>query len=175
MEELIREAVPADAPAMLEIYRPHVEDSTVSFETVMPSLAEFNARMAKVAAGWRWLVAEEGGRVLGYAYGSQHRERAAYRHSVDTSVYIHPDARRRGLGQRLYRALFVQLSALGYCQAYAGITLPNDASIGLHRSVGFEPVGVFHRAGHKFGHWRDVAWLERPLRDAPLDPGGSPP
>ncbi len=168
MDCVIREATLADAPALLEIYRPNVEDSTVSFETVAPTLAEFTARMAKVAARWRWLVAEDRGRILGYVYGSEHRERAAYRYSVDTTVYIHADARRRGLGGRLYLALFEELAALGYCQAYAGVTLPNEPSVALHRSLGFEPVGVFHRAGRKFGQWRDVAWFERPLRQTPL-------
>jgi phosphinothricin acetyltransferase len=169
MDFQIRKALPADAPALLEIYRPNVESSTVSFETVTPSLDEFAGRMAKVTAGWCWLVAEDQGRILGYVYGTQHRERAAYRYSVDTTVYIHADARRRGVGAKLYQALFDELSGLGYCQAYAGITLPNDGSVALHRSVGFEPVGVFNRAGRKFGQWRDVIWFQRPLRDAPLE------
>ena len=163
----IRSAAESDTPALLAIYAPYVERTVVSFETVVPDVEEFAGRIRKSTAQWAWLVAERDGACLGYAYGSAHRERAAYRWSVETSAYVAASARRQGVGKALYLALFDALAARGYCNAYAGMTLPNDASAALHRSVGFEPIGVFHRVGFKFGAWHDVAWAQRRLRDAP--------
>ena len=166
---LLRPATGTDAPALLAIYAPYVEHTTVSFETTVPGLDEFSGRIRKYGEGWAWLVAERGGRLLGYAYGSPHRERAAYRWSVETSAYVAPAAHRQGVGRTLYLALFEALANRGYCNAYAGIALPNDPSIALHSCVGFEPVGVFRAAGRKFGAWRDIAWYQRKLRDQPPD------
>lgn len=112
-------------------------------------------------------MAERDGECLGYAYGSSHRERAAYRWSVETSAYVAPRAHRQGVGKALYGRLLEALAGRGYCQAYAGITLPNEASMALHLSVGFTPVGVFQAVGRKLGAWHDVAWLQRRLRDQP--------
>jgi L-amino acid N-acyltransferase YncA len=167
----IRRATEHDAAAMLEIYRPYVERTVVSFETQAPSVEEFAARIAKALGNWTWLVAEEHGKCVGYAHGSAHRERPAYRWSVETSAYIHDRHHRRGIGRSLYAELLEQLAAIGYCNAYAGIALPNDASIALHRTVGFEPIGVFRRVGRKFGAWQDVAWFHCQLREEPLFPG----
>lgn len=164
---LIRSATESDAAAMLAIYAPFVEHTAVSFETTVPGLEEFAARVRKYATQWAWLLAERDGHCLGYAYGSPHRERAAYRWSAETSAYVNSSAQRQGVGKALYLALFEALAARGYCNAYAGMTLPNDASAALHRSVGFEPIGVFRRVGWKFGAWHDVAWSQRRLRDAP--------
>lgn len=164
---LIRRAIEHDAAAMLEIYRPYVERTVVSFETQTPSLEAFTTRIVKALTEWTWLIAEEHGRCVGYASGSEHRARPAYRWSVETSVYVHDRHHRRGIARALYCELFEQLSAIGYCNAYAGITLPNEASVALHRGVGFEPIGVFNRVGWKFGAWQDVAWLQRKLRDTP--------
>lgn len=152
---------------MLAIYRPFVERSAVSFEVDVPDVAEFAKRIDKANERWQWIVAETEGQCAGYAYGSSHRERAAYRWSVEVSAYVHDAHRRRGVGRALYLALFDVLAARGYCNAYAGITLPNPASVALHRGVGFEPVGVFRNVGWKFGVWHDVAWFQRKLRDAP--------
>lgn len=165
---MIRPADPSDAADLLEIYRPFVEESAVSFEVSVPGVEEFAERIRKAVDGWAWLVAEEGGSRVGYAYGSSHRARAAYRYSVEVSAYVAPDHRRKGLGREMYLRLFDALAAKGYCNAYAGITLPNDASVALHRSLGFEPVGVFRNVGWKFGKWHDVAWYQRKLRDAPV-------
>ena len=126
------------------------------------------ARIVKSLSRWNWLVAEDGGECVGYAYGSTHRERAAYQYSTEVSAYLHASHQRRGLGRRLYAALFESLAAKGYCNALAGVALPNEASVGLHRAVGFQPIGVFHAVGRKFGRWHDVAWFERRLRDEPL-------
>ena len=103
------------------------------------------------------------GRVAGYAYGTAHRARAAYRFSTETTVYVDAAHRRAGVGRALYEALFVALAARGLHRAYAGIALPNDGSVGLHRAVGFTPVGVFAEVGWKFDRWHDVSWWQRPL------------
>lgn len=169
----IRSATPQDAHALLAIYAPYVERTTVSFEVEPPTVEDFRERMEKALAGWAWLVASEDGRIAGYAYGTSHRERAAYRWSVETSAYLDPAFHRRGVARALYFALFDALRARGYCNAYAGIALPNDASIALHRNVGFEPIGVFRAVGRKFDAWHDVSWWQRRLRDDVLD--ASPP
>jgi phosphinothricin acetyltransferase len=167
VEPVIRRATEADAPALLAIYRPFVESTAVSFEVASPSVEEFAARIGKALAGWQWLVATQDGRCIGYAYGSLHRERHAYRWSTEVSAYVHADHYRRGVGRALYLRLFDDLAAKGYCSAYAGITMPNEGSIALHRSVGFDPIGVFRAVGRKFGKWHDVAWFQRTLRDSP--------
>lgn len=165
---LIRQATEADAARLLTIYAPYVESTAVSFETFVPSVEEFTARIAKSLSKWQYLVAEHDGALAGYAYGSTHRERAAYRYSVEVSAYLDPRFHRQGIGTALYRRLFDDLIARGYCSAFAGVTLPNEASVGMHRSVGFEEVGVFKRIGWKFDRWHDVAWFQRALRDRPL-------
>lgn len=163
----IRQATEADAPALLAIYRPFVEDTAVSFEMVAPTVEEFAARIEKSLAGWQWLVAEREDQIVGYAYGSSHRARPAYRWSVEVSAYVHPSQHRQGVGRALYLRLFEELAQKGFCNAYAGTTLPNDGSVGLHRSLGFEAIGVFKSVGRKFGKWHDVAWFQRILRDSP--------
>lgn len=163
----VRQASVADADALLAIYRPFVERTVISFETIAPTVDEFAARIEKSLARWQWLVAEEAGRCIGYVYGGLHRERAAYRWSVEVSAYVHPSHQRRGVARALYAQLFLDLERLGYCNAYAGITLPNEASEAMHRDAGFEFVGAFRAVGRKFGKWHDVAWYQRALRDAP--------
>jgi L-amino acid N-acyltransferase YncA len=164
----IRQATEADAAALQKIYAPFVESTPVSFETVVPSVEEFAGRIRKALSHWQYLVAEQDGEIAGYAYGSTHRERAAYRYSVEVSAYVDPRFHRRGIGTRLYRQLFDDLIAKGYCSAFAGITVPNEASVGLHRRVGFEPIGIFRRIGWKFDRWHDVLWMQRTLRERPL-------
>jgi phosphinothricin acetyltransferase len=169
----IRTARIDDAAALLAVYRPWVEASTVSFESKAPTVAEFAARIERSLSAWTWLVAEIDGECVGYAYGGSHRERAGYRWSVETSAYLRADQHRRGLGAALYTCLLDELAALGYCNAYAGVTLPNDASLALHRRLGFTDIGRFARIGWKFGAWHDVAWLQRPLREGPAGPPAS--
>ena len=163
----IRSAVAADAAALLAIYRPFVESTAVSFETVVPTVEEFATRIAKALTGWQWLVAEQDGQCIGYAYGSSHRQRHAYRWSVEVSAYVHPNHHRRGVGRALYLRLLEELAQKGFCNAYAGTTLPNEGSVALHQAVGFEFIGVFKAVGRKFGTWHDVAWFQRILRDSP--------
>ena len=158
MKSKIRLATPADADAVLEIYGPFCEDSPITFETEKPELAEIESRIRKIADRFPWLVCENEKEVLGYAYASPHRDRAAYRWSVDVAIYISGKCRGQGYGTALYTALFELLRIQGYFQAYAGITLPNPASLRLHQRLGFELVGVYNRVGYKANAWHDVSW-----------------
>ena len=135
----------------------------MSFETAVPSVDEFAARVQKALGGWAWLVAETADGVAGYAYGTRWRERPAYSRTVETSVYLSVEFQGRGIGRALYRALLEDLTAKNFHTAVAGIALPNDASEALHRALGFEKVGVFRAVGRKFGAWHDVAWWQRSL------------
>ena len=164
---LIRDADPGrDSVACAAIYAPYVSDSVASFEAHPPTGEEIRGRIASAHA---WLVAELDGVVVGYAYGSAHRERAAYRWAADVAVYIDADHHRSGIGRALYTRLFERLRAIGLWTVCAGITQPNDASNSLHRAMGFVPVGTFRRIGWKAGAWRDVEWWQLDLR--PGEPG----
>jgi|SRR5688572_8119247 len=160
---LIRMATADDAAAIAEIYRPIVESTAISFETVAPDAGEMRQRIQEVLHAHPWLVCEHEGAVAGYAYASKHRARAAYQWSVDTSVYVDESFRRRGIGHGLYLSLFAVLAAQGYANAFAGITLPGRPSVALHERVGFTAVGVYRRAGYKSGAWHDVGWWQRQL------------
>lgn len=157
----VRAAATGDARAIAEIYRPIVESTTISFEEVAPDEPEMARRISETASAYPWLVAESNDTVLGYAYAGRHRERSAYRYSVDVSVYLAEEARGRGIGSALYAELFEELNRRGFHRAFAGIALPNDASIALHRRFGFELVGVYSEVGRKFDRWLDVAWWQR--------------
>ena len=159
----IRLATPQDGAAVAAIYAPVVRDTAVSFETVPPGAAEMAARIARTLPRYPYLVAEDAGpedagRVVGYAYAGAHRARAAYAWCAETSVYLAPQAQRRGLGRALMEALLARLRAQGFATAVAGATLPNEASVALHRALGFADVGVFPRAGFKHGRWHDTWW-----------------
>lgn len=160
---LIRVATAHDASAIAEIYRPIVESTAISFETVAPDADEMRQRIQEVLDSHPWLVCERDGVVAGYAYASRHSGRAAYQWSVDTSVYVDDRFRRRGIGRALYLSLFAVLSEQGYANAFAGIALPNPASVALHEQVGFAHIGVYRRVGYKLGAWHDVGWWQRPL------------
>ena len=167
---LIRPATENDAAAFAEIYAPVVEDTAISFETAPPGAAEMAARIARIMKTHPWLAAEAIGGIAGFAYASPHRERAAYRWSVDVAVYVREGARRRGAARALYAQLFEILIAQKFHAAYAGIVLPNAASVGLHEAMGFKAVGVYRNVGYKLGAWRDVGWWGRglaPLADPP--------
>jgi phosphinothricin acetyltransferase len=172
--QTLRHADPArDAAACAAIYAPYVTSTAASFEDEPPSAEELAARIERTARAHPWLVLEDAARVVGYAYATQHRTRAAYRWAVDVAVYVDPAHQRRGAARLLYGALLDLLRAQGVRIACAGITLPNDASVGLHRAVGFELVGTFRAIGWKAGAWRDVSWWQ--LRLAPAEADGAPP
>ena len=171
----IRDATEADAEACALLYAPYVRDTAISFELVPPSTAEMAQRIAAALRSHAWLVLEEQGHVIGYAYGGPFKARSAYRWSCEVSVYLEQGRRGRGHGRLLYEALFVRLAARGYRTAVAGMTLPNDASEALHRALGFEPVGTYRRIGYKLGRWRDVGWAQRPLIEAEDEDDDGPP
>jgi L-amino acid N-acyltransferase YncA len=156
----VRLAAPTDAGAIASIYRPFVESTVISFEVEPPDEREMRDRIAKTMPRHPWLVCEIDGEIAGYAYASAHRARLAYQWSVDTSAYVRHDLHRRGIGRRLYASLIRLLVAQGYCNAYAGITLPNPASVGLHEAIGFLPLVVYQQVGHKLGAWHDVGWWQ---------------
>ena len=149
-------------------------DGVASFEEIAPDAAELARRIQRVSARYPWLVAEEHGALAGYAYACEHRERAAYRWTCEVTIYLGEDFRGRGIGKRLYGALFDLLARQGLRTALAGITLPNDASVGLHESCGFEPVGVYRGVGYKRGRWHDVGWWQLALPGARGDPPAEP-
>jgi phosphinothricin acetyltransferase len=170
MTGVIRLATPADGPALAAIYAPAVAERATSFELDPPDGAAMARRVAALTDRTPWLVCEHGGAVVGYAYASPHRDRPAYQWSVEVSAYVHARAHRAGVGRALYESLFAVLALQGFRNAYAGVTLPNPASVGLHTAVGFIPVGVYHGVGYKAGAWHDVAWFERPLAERAADP-----
>ena len=167
----MRFAAAADSAALLDIYGAYL-DTPVTFELTLPTEAEFARRIADFGGVYPYLVWEEGGRPLGYAYAHRLAERAAYQWGAELSVYLAPAAVGRGLGRRLYGALTELLRLQGVRTAYGCVTLPNPASEGLHEALGFRRSGVWRRAGCKGGVWWDVAWFEKPL--APYDPSPAP-
>ncbi len=172
MSDAIRDADPArDAAACAAIYAPHVEGSAVSFEERAPGEEELAARIERYGSSHAWLVAEHGGEVVGYAYATAFNERPAYRWSASVSVYVAEAARGQGIGRALYQALFDRLRERGFRMACAGITLPNEASLGLHEALGFERTGINREIGWKEGAWRDVGWFQLELAPA----GDGPP
>jgi phosphinothricin acetyltransferase len=174
---LIRDADSGtDAAGCAAIYAPAVADGVASLEQRPPTEDQMRRRIAAISVRYPWLVAEQDGTVLGYAYASQHRERWAYQWAADTTVYVDPSQHRRGLGRALYGALLPLLVRQGLYVACAGITLPNPASVGLHESFGFEPVGVYPKVGFKHGRWWGVGWWLARLREQldgemPAEPG----
>ncbi len=172
----IRLAEPArDASRVAQIYRPYVTDTIISFEEIAPSAAAMASRMGHVLEWAPWLVAEdENGRVIGYAYASRHRERAGYRWSVDIAVYVDQESRRRGIGRALYGQLVPILRRQRFVNAYAGIGLPNEASVALHESIGMRRIGVYERVGWKLGRWVDVAWYGMRLTEPTVEESPPP-
>jgi L-amino acid N-acyltransferase YncA len=166
----IRLASEGDAAAICRIYGPLVASTTISFETEPPDAEEMQQRIAETLTAYPWLVFDIDGEVAGYAYASRHRHRAAYQWSVDTSAYVDERFRRQGIGRRVYESLFAILSAQGFVNAFAGIALPNPASVALHERAGFTPIGVYRNVGYKLGAWRDVGWWQRSLNPHDLSP-----
>lgn len=161
----VRFATAADAPELLAIYEPYITSTAVTFEYAVPAAAEFKRRIKAITAQFPWLVCEANGSIAGYAYASPHYERAAFQWDAEVSVYLAEPFHRCGIASALYNCLFELVAAQGYCNLYALITVPNEASIGFHQSCGFHPVGTYPHTGYKFGSWHDMSVLEKPLRD----------
>ena len=170
----VRPATEADAAACVEIYRPYVLNTAITFETEVPTVEDMSARIAGARATHEWLILDVDGVVTGYAYALPLNSRAAYRWSVETTVYIAQDRAGAGAGRTLYAELLTRLAQRGFRQAFACIAEPNDASDALHDSFGFHPVGHFRKAGWKLGAWHNVRWWQLDLV-APDDEVDPPP
>lgn len=165
----VRLATVQDVPRILEIYGPYVQTTAISFEYEVPNIEEFTRRFLKVTAQFPWLVWEEEGSILGYAYGSLPFERAAYQWSAEASIYLCPEACGKGIGRKLYAALEEYLQKQGYRKVYAIITTTNEDSVAFHRAVGYRHVATMPDCGYKFGKWHGTVWMEKDLNtwDAP--------
>ena len=164
---MIRDATAADAAAIAAIYAPLVTDTIVSFEEEPPSTAEMAQR---IAAAHVWLVAEEDGEVVGYAYAARFHPRAAYRWSAEASIYLAPEGRGRGVGKQLVTELLDRLRAMGFVNVFGGVALPNPASERLLESFGFKEVAHWEHVGFKFEAWHDVSWHQLTLREPTVPP-----
>ena len=169
---MVRAATPADIPAILDIYAPYVLNSTATFEYTVPTLEEFRQRFDAVTAQYPWLVWEEDGEILGYAYASAPYSRAAFAWCAEPSIYLRPEARGRGIGTNLYTALEAILKKQGYHVLYALITEENRESVAFHEHFGYEIRAIFPDCGMKFGRWLGLIWMEKRLKtvEIPTNP-----
>ena len=168
---ILRPARSRDCPQIADIYRVYVETTPISFETEAPDADEISRRMQALSPRYPYLVAEQGGEILGYGYAGAFRTRAAYQWSAETTIYLAQSAHRRGLGRALYGHLLAILKIQGFHGAFAGITLPNESSVGLHERLGFVQVGQYPRAGYKLGRWHDVGtWYLELNPPHPVEP-----
>ncbi len=161
MNHLLRLVTTSDSEAILNIYAPYIRHTTISFETDIPTINEFSTRINAIYRQYPYLVYLIDGKIIGYAYASNHRTRAAYNYDVDTSIYISPEYHSLGIASRLYNCLFEILRELGYYNAYAGIAVPNKKSVLFHKKHDFVTIGTYHKTGYKFNRWHDVLWLEK--------------
>jgi L-amino acid N-acyltransferase YncA len=168
----VRIATEDDGSAIAAIYAPYVRDTAISFEEIPPTPEEMRSRIRKILASNPFLVFEDERAVVAYAYASPHAERAAYRWSADVGIYADAAVHRRGVGRALYTQLLEILERQGFHSAFAGITLPNEKSVGLHEAMGFRQVALYPEVGFKMGSWRDVGWWGRTI--ATGLPGGRP-
>lgn len=165
---VIRLATVEDAPKLLEIYRYYVESTAITYEYDVPSLEEFEKRIENVLKNFPYLVAEQDGTILGYAYASKFHERAAYQWSVEMSIYLDKDQKRNGLGRMLYEELEKRLKAQGILNLYACIGYPEKEdeyltydSVRFHEKMGYKLIGEFHKCGKKFDRWYNMVWMEK--------------
>ncbi|MGT2846687.1 GNAT family N-acetyltransferase [Streptococcus massiliensis] len=159
----IRMAKKEDAASLQGIYQPYVTKTAITFEYDLPSLAEFEQRIEQTLKEYPYLVAEEDGNILGYAYASSYYGRTAYDWAAELSVYLREDARGRGLGSKLYDTLEGLLEEQGFIHFLACIALPNEASLALHKKRGYQQVAHFPKIGYKFEKWHDIVWLQKTL------------
>lgn len=161
----------ADAIQILEIYAPIVSETVISFEEAQPTLSEMQARIKRISSTHPWLVAVDSeSKIVGYAYASQHRERAAYRWVVEVTAYVREGHQGHGIGSLLYSRLFELLKQQNFLQALAGIALPNQASVKLHEKMGFKHLVTYKNIGFKMGQWHDVGWWQYTLNSPNIKP-----
>ena len=165
----VRLATLQDLPEILEIYGPYVENTAISFEYTVPTPEAFTERFLQITAQFPWLVWEEAGRILGYAYGSRPFARTAYQWSAEASIYLRPEAWGRGIGRKLYEELEHLLQRQGYRKLYSIITTANESSIAFHEAVGYRYIATLPDCGYKLGKWYGTVWMEKDLNffDAP--------
>jgi phosphinothricin acetyltransferase len=166
----IRLIEPGDAESTLEIYRPYVEETPISFEYDVPALEEWKERIASYSTVYPWLVALKDGEMAGYAYGSKHRARTAYDWSAESTIYVAGKHHGSGLALHLYDTLFQLMKLQGYVNVYAAVTVPNPRSERFHLASGFTEIGYFRRVGFKFGEWHDTRWFQKHLVEHPPEP-----
>jgi len=159
-----------DADKVLEIYKPYVLHTIITFEYATPSNEEFLQRIKNIIAQYPWLVCLYGDKVIGYSYAGLHRYRSAYQWSCESTVYLLPEFHRKGIARILYETLFSILRIQGYFNVYAGVSLPNEKSVGFHQSLGFTKIGIYEKIGYKFGEWHDVEWFQFQLREHQNNP-----
>lgn len=166
----IRIAQSSDSAQLLRIYRPFVTDNSVSFETEVPSIRDFQVRMKSYMLNYPWLVCQDNAKIIGYAYASRYRDRIAYQWSCECSVYIDRNFQRKGIAGTLYSTLFDILSFQGFVNVYAVITHPNPASIKFHKTAGFKLFAIYKKVGYKFGKWHDVHWYSKEVNEHFIKP-----
>jgi phosphinothricin acetyltransferase len=167
---IIRLATENDAADILSIYSPYIENTSLTFETEVPSLQSFAERIKKYLELWPWLVCEVDGQIAGYAYATRHRERVAYQWSVESSVYIPEKFQKRNIARALYSALIEILKNQGFRNVYAVINLPNDKSVSFHEKCGFEYFTTFEKVGYKLGAWKNVGWWRLSINEYGMEP-----
>ncbi len=165
---MIRMATEADIPAILEIYGPYVQNTAISFEYTVPTLEVFTQRFRNITAQFAWLVWEEDGEILGYAYGSAPFERAAFGWCSEASIYLRPDARGRGIGRALYAVLEELMKLQGYVKVYVLVTSANQPSVDFHLACGYTYTACLPGCGFKLGAWHDLFWMEKPLNSVEM-------
>ena len=161
----IRLATPEDAAGILAIYAPYIQNTSYTFETEVPSVQEFADRIRSYLVNWPWLVWEEEGKVAGYAYGARYRERVAYQWCTESSIYMHDDFQKAGIGRRLYATLIEILKRQGFRNVYAVINLPNEKSVAFHEKSGFTHFATYEQVGYKLGKWKNVGWWRLVLNE----------
>lgn len=167
---IYRFARPSDGPAVLAVYEPYIRNTAITFEYQVPSPEEFSRRISSIIKRYPYLACEENGMILGYAYASSYRSRAAFQWDVEVSIYLRPEAQGKGVAKGLYRRLLPMLEALGYRNVYASIVPPNPQSIGLHKHFGFKETALFEKTGYKLGQWWDLLWMVLRMNDSDQPP-----
>jgi phosphinothricin acetyltransferase len=159
-----------DTQAVLDIYKYYVENTIISFEYEAPAFEEYKQRIKTNVENYPWLVCLHNDKIIGYAYGSTHRYRTAYQWSPESTIYLAPDFQTRGIGRILYETLFELLKLQGYYNVFAGVALPNEKSLGFHRALGFEEIGIFKNVGYKHGNWHHTHWFQLTLQTHQVNP-----
>ena len=166
----IRLATSKDAEGILAIYAPYIANTSFTFETEVPSLSDFQKRISEYLINWPWLVYEVDGMIAGYAYGTKYRERTAYQWCVESSIYIHDDFQKHGIGTALYEALIEIFRMQGFRNVYAVINLPNDKSVKFHEACGFSHFASYENVGYKLGKWKTVGWWQIIINEYVMEP-----